>query len=462
MISPQEIIERALECAGRADLAVVANHSSQVHLRWAANSLTTNGHMTSRDVDVVAFDRRAGAAATATVSGQVRTAAEVDDLVRRASRAASQAKDSEDNMPLVGGSSDADWGDSPAETGAAALADVAAGLGSVFQRGAATGVEHFGYAEHDITTTYLGTSSGLRRRYVQPQGRLEGTAKGAARTRSAWAGIADTDLASTDVEAIDERLRASLDRQATLISRAPGRYPVLLMPSAVADLMIELYWAADLRSATEGRSVFASGGGRTRIGEDLAARSVTLSSEPLDRDPSMRCADFETCAAPGAATSPFDNGLPLGATSWLEEGKLKHLMSTRQTAERAGLSATPGIDNLRLAYAGGAGSPEDLIARMGDGLVVTCLWYNRVVDPQTLLVTGLTRDGVYVVEGGEIVGSCGNFRFNESPVSILGRIVDAGSTVRTLAREMGDYFNRAAMPPLLVDGFNMSTASEAL
>ena len=83
------------------------------------------------------------------------------------------------------------------------------------------------------------------------------------------------------------------------------------------------------------------------------------------------------------------------------------------------------------------------------------------MDPTTLLLTGLTRDGVYVVRDGRIVGSCGNFRFNESPVSLLGRIVDGSDEVRTLAREMGDYFNRAVMPALVVEDFNLSTASEA-
>ncbi len=92
---------------------------------------------------------------------------------------------------------------------------------------------------------------------------------------------------------------------------------------------------------------------------------------------------------------------------------------------------------------------------------MTCLWYNRVVDPQTLLLTGLTRDGVYVVKGGEVVGAATNFRFNDSPVAVLGRIEDAGVTTPTLAREMGDYFNRAAMPPLLVKDFNFSTVSQA-
>ena len=110
----------------------------------------------------------------------------------------------------------------------------------------------------------------------------------------------------------------------------------------------------------------------------------------------------------------------------------------------------------------GSGSLEDLVARSAHGLLVTCLWYNRLVDPQTLLLTGLTRDGVYLVRDGEIVGAAGNFRFNDSPVSILQRITDSTATGRTMPREFGDYANRVAMPALAVSDFHFSTASEAL
>ena len=109
----------------------------------------------------------------------------------------------------------------------------------------------------------------------------------------------------------------------------------------------------------------------------------------------------------------------------------------------------------------GHGELADIVARTERGLLLTCLWYIRDVDPQTLLLTGLTRDGVYLVEDGEVVGAVNNFRFNESPVSLLGRVTDAGATGPTLAREMGDYFNRSAMPPLQVSGFNFSTVSRA-
>ena len=102
-----------------------------------------------------------------------------------------------------------------------------------------------------------------------------------------------------------------------------------------------------------------------------------------------------------------------------------------------------------------------MIARTERGLLLTCLWYIREVDPQTLLLTGLTRDGVYLVENGEVTGAVNNFRFNESPVAMLSRLAEVGASVPALPREWGDYFSRAAMPPVRVEGFNMSSVSQA-
>ena len=122
---------------------------------------------------------------------------------------------------------------------------------------------------------------------------------------------------------------------------------------------------------------------------------------------------------------------------------------------------TPAIDNLILDAPGADGSLAELVSRTSRGLLLTCLWYIREVDPQTLLLTGLTRDGVYLVENGEVTGAVNNFRFNESPVGMLNRITEVGGTVPTLPREWADYFTRAAMPPVRVEGFNMSSVSQA-
>ena len=128
-----------------------------------------------------------------------------------------------------------------------------------------------------------------------------------------------------------------------------------------------------------------------------------------------------------------------------------------------GQPVTPAIDNLVLSVDGGSGSVEDLVAGTERGLLLTCLWYIREVDPQTLLLTGLTRDGVYLVENGEITGAVNNFRWNESPVDLLRRFSQRRATVPTFSREWGDdYFSRTAMPALRIPDFNMSSVSQAL
>jgi predicted Zn-dependent protease len=119
------------------------------------------------------------------------------------------------------------------------------------------------------------------------------------------------------------------------------------------------------------------------------------------------------------------------------------------------------IDNLIVEAPDATASVEEMVARTGRGLLLTCLWYIREVDPQTLLLTGLTRDGVYLVEDGEVTGAVNNFRWNESPVDLYGRIAEIGRSQRCLPREWNDYFNRTAMPPLRIPDFNMSTVSQA-
>ena len=102
-----------------------------------------------------------------------------------------------------------------------------------------------------------------------------------------------------------------------------------------------------------------------------------------------------------------------------------------------------------------------MVSRTERGLLLTCLWYIREVDPATMLLTGLTRDGVYVIEDGEVVGASNNFRFNESPVDLLARASEVGATERALGREFGEYLNRTRMPPLRIPDFNMSSVSRA-
>jgi predicted Zn-dependent protease len=144
----------------------------------------------------------------------------------------------------------------------------------------------------------------------------------------------------------------------------------------------------------------------------------------------------------------------------VRDGTLADLVRTRSWAARSQAEARPAVDNLILDGGSGA-SLEQMIAETERGLLLTCLWYIREVDPQTLLLTGLTRDGVYLVENGQVRGAVNNFRFNESPIDLLGRVTQAGRTEHAISREWSDYFLRTAMPALRIPDFNMSTVSQA-
>ena len=193
----------------------------------------------------------------------------------------------------------------------------------------------------------------------------------------------------------------------------------------MADLLTYMYWSAGAKDALDGRTVFSKPGGGTRVGEPLAGLPVTLRSDPAA--PGLQCAPFVIAHASGRDTSVFDNGLALRPTDWIRDGTLAALVQTRHSARLSGLPVTPAIDNL--IFESAAADPptlDEMVANTRRGLLLTCLWYIREVDPQTLLLTGLTRDGVYLVENGEVTGEVNNFRFNESPVGMLGRLAEVG------------------------------------
>ncbi|MFD6333146.1 metallopeptidase TldD-related protein [Streptomyces niveus] len=457
---PHEIIERALELSTADGCVVIADEHSTANLRWAGNALTTNGLTRGRTLTVIATVDGKEGTASGVVSRSAVTAHELEPLVRAAEAAARGAGPAEDARPLVGaGPVSEDFTDEPAATTSAVFADFAPALGESFARARAGGRELYGFANHELTSTYLGTSTGVRLRHDQPNGTLELNAKSPDRSRSAWAGRATRDFKDVDPAALDAELAKRLAWAERRIDLPAGRYETLLPPAAVADLLIYQLWSSSARDAAEGRTVFSKPGGGTRVGDTLAELPLTLRSDP--NEPGLESAPFVIAHASGDDSSVFDNGLPLGATDWIKDGRLDRLTTTRHSAELTGLPLAPAVDNLILD-GGGERSLEEMVAGTTRGLLLTCLWYIREVDPASLLLTGLTRDGVYLVENGEVVGEVNNFRFNESPVGLLQRASEAGRTEKTLPREWGDYFTRAAMPALRVPDFNMSSVSQGV
>jgi predicted Zn-dependent protease len=459
--SPQEAVERALAAARSDDCIVIADEGSAANLRWAGNSLTTNGVARSRQLTVVAITRTGDDARVGVVSRAGVRSDQIPAVVAEAEAAAAGAAPAEDAQPLVPANpaSGAGWDEAPAETEIGVFSEFAADLGTAFATAASGGRKLYGFAEHQMTSSYIGTSSGLRLRHDQPSGRLELNAKSADLATSAWAGTGTRDFGDVDVTLMEADLAQRLGWAKRSVSLPAGRYETLLPPTAVADLLIYMYWSSGAKDALDGRTVFSKPGGGTRVGEQLASMPLSLYSDPAEAG--LQCAPFVVAHASSRESSVFDNGLPTGRTDWIRAGTLGALIQTRHTAGLSGLPVTPAIDNLVLTAPDAAGSIADMVGRTSRGLLLTCLWYIREVDPQTLLLTGLTRDGVYLVENGEVTGAVNNFRFNESPVAMLGRVTEAGATMPTLPREWSDYFTRAAMAPVRVEGFNMSSVSQA-
>ena len=402
----QDAVEQALSIAaglaGVEGCVVIADENSSANLRWANNTLTTNGVTQGRRLTVVATVDGAQGLAAGVVSRTALHRSDIENLVQAAAGAARENTPAQDATPLVAqtDATGAAWDDDPAETSATVFDTFVGTLGEQLTVADSQQRVLFGFAEHDVTSTFLGSSTGVRLRHDQPTGSVEMNAKSPDFTRSAWGGAATRDFTDVDLAHLHADLARRLDWAMRRVDLPAGRYDTILPPTAVADFMIYLYWSAGARDAHDGRTVFSKPGGGSRVGESLAASALTLRSDPFE--PHLECNPFVVAHASSAESSVFDNGLALRPTSWIESGRLASLVQTRYSAGLTGQPVTPAIDNLILEGPGRGPSLDEMITGSKRSLLLTCLWYIREVDPQTLLLTGLTRDGVYLVEDGEV------------------------------------------------------------
>ena len=461
MIPAQELVEGGLAAAGAAGADgcfVLVEETSHADVRFALNTTTTNGVHRARSVSVVAIV--AGSVGSSRRTGVVGSAG-VDEMVAAALADARSAPPAEDAFPLVEPSSPhvgRAFGLPPEETDSSVLEDVLSSLSGAFGRARARDAVLAGFAELDLTTLYLGSSTGVRLSHLQPTAAVNLVGRTADGKGSAWVG---EPTITPSMEAMEEEIWRRLDWAKRQVSLEAGRYEVIMPPAGVGDLMAEIALGGlGGRDAEDGRTAFSKEGGGTRVGEHIASLPFSLLSDPFEAG--VECVPFVATESSSSDVSVFDNGLPVERVDWLHEGVLAHLRYHRAGAAKSGVETAQYVDNLVLRCAGAAGGTvDDMVARTERGLLLTCLWYIREVDPATLLVTGLTRDGVYVIEDGAVVGAANNFRFNESPVDILARATEVGTPVRTLGREFGEYLNRTIMPPLRIPDFNMSSVSQA-
>jgi predicted Zn-dependent protease len=456
MIGAQQVVDAALAEAarlGKADETIVlVTDRADAALRWAGNSMTTNGESVSRNTTVISIVRQGNTAHVGSVRSSDVDPAAIPDLIAASQQTALSAPEARDSAPPLSGTDvPADWDEAVPGTGAQVFSGLAGPLAQGF-RGAD---QLYGYARHVVETTFVATSGGLRRRYTQPTGSVEINAKrdGA----SGWAGVSTPDFVDVPIDSLLEQLSTRLNWAKQTVELPAGRYETIMPPSTVADMMIYLAWTMDGRGAQEGRTALSAPGGGTRVGEKLTDLPLTLYSDPAAAG--LECTPFVAVPSSSERVSVFDNGMDIGRVDWVRDGSINALAYPRALAVEFDASVAVPADNLLMT--GGSAGLADMIAGTERGLLLTTLWYIRTVDPTVLLLTGLTRDGVYLVEDGEVTAAVNNFRFNESPLDLLRRATEAGASEVTLPREWGDWATRAAMPSLRIPDFHMSSVSQA-
>ena len=261
---------------------------------------------------------------------------------------------------------------------------------------------------------------------------------------SGWVRRDANDVNKFDPRAAAEVAMEKAIRSAEAKALEPGRYTVILEPAATSDLLAYMFNSFDARSADEGRSFLAKKGGGNRMGEKLFDEQVNVWADPWDKD---------------IPVLPWDNQTLLARERMdiIKNGKIASMNYSPFWGKKQGQRAVGQPGNIIMS--GGSRSTEELIASTKKGILVTRTWYIRMVDPQTVLLTGLTRDGTFYIENGKIKHPVKNFRFNESPVSMLNNIEELGRP-EVLAGDESQF--QLLIPAMKVRDFNFTSLSDAV
>ncbi len=444
----RQLSERVLGLSKAEGCQVSINASANGNTRYARNEVTTAGDTDNATVTVTSrFGKRA-----ASVGTNVLDEAGLARAVESSERLARLAPENPELMPLLPAQVYTDipaFSIATAELDAARRAEAVRTATSESNR---AGLMAAGLVHRVAGASAVANSAGLFGYHASTTAVHTMTVRSPDGKGSGWAGTAHNDwtrAASAAQLAARAVRKAQGTRQAAALE--PGKYTVVLEPTAAGNLLSLLAFAMNARAADEGRSFFAKRGGGNRIGEKIVDERVTLVSDPLNTD---------------LLTSPFTGeGVPVGRTIWIENGVLKALAYDRFWAERQGVRPTPFAGGFRMesATATGGATLDELIKTVDRGLLVTRFWYIRPVDQRTLLFTGITRDGVFLIERGEVSRAVNNFRFNESPVAMLNNLVAVGRPERVSSSESGDVGGPAVVvPPLVVKDFSFTSVSEAV
>lgn len=435
----REIMQKALQYSKADECVVNLMGGTSGNIRYANNAVSTSGENSTTSLVVTsAFGKKTGIATINEFDD-----ASLEKAVRRSEELAQLAPENPEYMPIMGPQkyaksnayfkSTADF--SPQQRAEAAAASIL----PAWERK----LKAAGYLQHNAGFQAMLNSKGLFAYHPSTDVEFSVTVRNEAGTGSGYASRGYNDISKLNTAQASKIAMDKAEGSAKAVAIEPGKYTVILEPAAVAVLLENMFFNMDARSADEGRSFMSKQGGKTKIGEKLVDAKVNIYSDPIHPE------------LPTATWS--GDGRPVERVNWIENGVVKNLYASRYWAENKGAKSIPMPNNAIME--GGKASLEEMIKNTKRGILVTRLWYIRSVDPQTLLLTGLTRDGTFLIENGKIKHPVKNFRFNESPIIMLNNLEEMGRPERVISGESNVNY---ILPPLKVRDFTFSSLSDAV
>jgi predicted Zn-dependent protease len=427
------IMKKALSYSKADECTVNLSGSEDGNIRYARNAVSTAGEQSQTSLGVTSsFGKRSGSATINEFDD-----ASLEKVMRRSEELAKLAPENPEYMPLLGPQTFKESVNYNATTAGMNPDKRAEAVAKSLKVAKDASHEAAGFLSNSTDFNATMNSKGLFGYNKSTDVSFSITVRNREGTGSGYASKSYNDVSKLDTLALTKIASSKASMSAAAKAIEPGKYTVILEPLAASDMISTMFNGFDARNADEGRSYMSKKGGGTRLGEKLFDEKVTMYSDPLNPD-----LPFSTFSG---------DGRPQQKTVWVENGVVKKLAYSRYWAQQKGVEALPAAN--RIIMQGGNSSIDDMIKSTEKGILVTRFWYIRFVDPQTLLLTGLTRDGTFYIENGKVKFPIKNFRFNESPVIMLNNLEELGK-----AERVGNLI----VPPMKIRDFTFTSLSDAV
>lgn len=435
----EALVKKVIALSKADECEVALNGSEGGNIRYAMNKISTAGDVSTQTLAVTSsYGKKSG---TATINEF--DDASLEKVVRRSEELAQLAPENPEYMPLRGASEFKEsitYIPATADMTPDKRADMVAKSINATKDAK---LEAAGYLENTTSFNAVTNSKGLFGYNKSTDVIFAITTRNAEGTASGYAARGFNDVTKLDTFAATRTATSKANGSMGAKAIEPGKYTVILEPTAGAYMLENMFGGFDARSADEGRSFMSKPGGGNRLGEKLVDEKVTIYSDPFNKELPANTWNRE--------------GFQLERVNWIEKGVVKNLGYSRFWAQKQNKQAGPFASNIIME--GGTASTADLIKSTERGILVSRLWYIRMVDPQTLLLTGLTRDGTFYIENGQIKYPIKNFRFNESPVIMLNNVEALGKPERAISVES---YRSYLIPPMKIRDFTFTSLSDAV